>query len=188
MRFLGVLDSFFVAAGRRWQVLASVEVLYCPTGSLEGLVGQGRRVRAHVGYVACLVEVLGDAHSTGCGKAQFSAGFLLQRRCHERWVGRALPRLFLDGADLEVGAGEPVREGTGASFVEDEDVSTRELAVFAEIPPCSQAFAVQSDQLCPEGATVGLGRRAEAAREVPVGRCAERYPRPFALDQEPRRH
>ncbi len=96
---LGVLDLLVVPAGAARHVLGTVEPAGLVPGRFEGLGRQGGRVGPHVGDEPVLVQALGDLHGPGRREAQLAARLLLERRGHERGVGRAAVGTLLDRAD-----------------------------------------------------------------------------------------
>ena len=180
MRLLRVLDLALVAARRRRDVLGAVELGRLRARRGERRLRQGRRVGAHVGDVAVLVEPLGDTHRRLRREAQLAARLLLQRRGHERRRRAPPVRLLLDRADGERRTLERGCERARRVLVESEQVAL-ELAVVAEVAALRDALALDPDELRLERA------RVERADDVPVRRSDELHPLALALDHEPRR-
>ena len=63
--FLGIFHPLVVTAGARGEVVAPVQFAHHPSGRRQCLRRQRGAVRAHVGNVARLVQVLGHPHGTG---------------------------------------------------------------------------------------------------------------------------
>ena len=110
VRLLRVLHLALVAARRLGDVVGAVELGRLRAGGGERGLGQRRRVGAHVGDVAVLVEALRDAHRRLRGVAELAARLLLERRGHERRARLARVRLALDPGDAEGRLLEPLRE------------------------------------------------------------------------------
>ncbi len=124
VRLLRVLHLALVAARRGRNELCAVQLCGLRASRRERRLRQRRRVGAHVGDVAVLVEPLRDAHRGLRREAELAARFLLQGRRHEGRRGASGVRLLLDRAHRERGAGEGSRERPRSIFVEREDVAT----------------------------------------------------------------
>ena len=99
VRLLRVLHLARVLARLGRDGLRAVQLARLVAGGGERRLGQRRRVGAHVGDVAVLVEALRDAHRLLRAEPKLAARLLLQRRRHERRRGAARVRLLLDRAD-----------------------------------------------------------------------------------------
>ena len=99
VRFLRVLDLGLVLARRVWQVLRTELLADQRARGVDRLRTQRRRVRAHVGDEAVLVQALRGAHRALRGVAQLARGFLLQRRRRERRVRPLGVGLLFDVGD-----------------------------------------------------------------------------------------
>ena len=84
VRLLRVLDLPVVVARRVGNRLGAVELARLVARRGDRRLRQRRRVGAHVGDVAVLVQALGDAHRVLRREAQLAARLLLERRGHER--------------------------------------------------------------------------------------------------------
>ena len=110
VRLLRVLDLARVLARLLRDRVGAVELDgLAPRRGQRGL-RQRRRVGAHVGDVAVLVQALGDAHRRLRAVAELAARLLLQGRGHERRGRPARVRLLVGGADGEGQALELSRE------------------------------------------------------------------------------
>ena len=135
MGLLGVLDLLRIGTRRVGQVVLAVELKHLRPRRGECGLRERRGVRTHVGDVAVLVQPLGDAHRALRRVPELAAGFLLERRGHERRVGRTPVRLLLDVANHERGGGESPDEGTRLGFVENRHGGTLQQPVLTEILP-----------------------------------------------------
>jgi len=108
VRLLGELAARAVGArllGQHAPLEFGANVLARP---LLGLLGDGDRVRAHVGDEPAeggdaFVELLGDGHGLARAEAKLAAGLLLQRAGGEWRIGMALPLLLLHAGDAPAG-------------------------------------------------------------------------------------
>ncbi len=148
----------------------------------ERRLGQRRRVGAHVGDVAVLVQALGDAHRRLRSEAQLAARLLLQRRGHERRGGPARVRLLVGRADRERDALELRGELARRRLVETGEVSGLERAVLGEVAALNDALSVQRCEPSLEGTGV------EQPFDVPVLGGHEGSPLALPLDDEPDGH
>ena len=147
----------------------------------DGALRERRRVGAHVGDEAVLVEPLGDAHRVLRREAELAARLLLQRRGHERRRRTTRVRLPLHGAHRERDALERLGEAAGVLLLELDGVRGDERAVACEVAPLRHLLAVDRGQPSVELAGV------ERGDDVPVLGGAELDPLALALDHEPRR-
>ena len=183
MGLLRVLDLLRVGARGVGQVVLAVELEHLRPGGGESCLRERRGVRPHVGDVAVLVQPLGDAHRALRRVAELAAGFLLERRGHERRVGRTAVRLLLDVAHDKRRGVESLDEGTGLSFVENRHGRCLQQPVLTEILPGGQSASVEGDHGGAERFS-GSGRGGEAPLEVPVAGGTEPHPSALALDDE----
>ena len=79
VRLLRVLDLPRVAPRPVGEVLLPEQLGDLRPRRADGNLRQQRRVGAHVGDVAPLVQTLRDAHDLGCAHTELAAAFLLQR-------------------------------------------------------------------------------------------------------------
>ena len=169
--------------------LRAVELLGLRAGGVDGLVGQGHRVRSHVRDVAVLVQPLRHAHGGAGREAQLACGLLLQRRGGERCRGAACVGLGLQGTDREGCVLQTGGERRRHRFVQrDRGVAGGgglELAAVVEVLARGHAAAVDRAQARGEGAPGVLALGAgELAREVPVVGGHEGDPLTLALDHQ----
>ena len=181
VRFLGILHLALVAARRSRNELCAVQLCGLRASRRERRLRQRRRVGAHVGDVAVLVEPLGDAHRGLRRESELAARFLLQGRRHEGRRGASGVRLLLYRAHRERGAGEGSCERPRSVFVERQDVRL-EAAVVAEVTALRNPPSVDRDE--PRFERAGL----ERADDVPVRRRDEAHPLALALHHQARRH
>ncbi len=183
MRLLGVLDLAPVVARLGGQVLGAVADLDLGPGTLDRLVGEERRVGAHVGDVPVLVEALGDGHGPGRGEAELAPRLLLEGRRREGGLRALRERLRLDRVDPEAGVPEVGGELRGRGLVEQRHVGALgEVAGRGvEVPAGGEPPPAQGD----EGGRELGGAGREDPVEVEVGGGAERHPGPFPLHDEP---
>ena len=140
---------------------------------------QRRRVGAHVGDVAVLVQLLGDAHRRLRAVAQLPARLLLQGRRHERGGRATRIRLLVGRAHCERGAVELGGERADFGLVEPGEVRVLERPVLSEVATLRDPLAVESGE-------PGLERaRVEAPGDVPVAGRDERAALALPLDDEP---
>ena len=185
MGFLCVLDLLRVLARRRRQVVRAVQLEDLRPGRVQCRLRQRRRVGAHVGDVAVLVQLLGHAHRALRREAELAAGLLLEGRRHERRVGRAAVWLLLDRAHVPHGRVQTTDDRLRPSLIESDHVRALQQAVLPEVLAGGQAHAVEGDHRGLEA--LGGSRRSclgEAAVEVPVARGVEPHAGPLALDDE----
>jgi hypothetical protein len=142
MGLLGVLHLALVAARLVRHVLGAVQLRRLRACRLQGRLRQRRRVGAHVGDVAVLVEPLRDAHRRLRREAELPARVLLQRRRHERRARLAGVRLLLDAADGEGRFLQALGETSRGRLVELQRLGVLERAVGAEVAALRDALAV----------------------------------------------
>ena len=193
MRLLRVLDLALVAARDVGHVLRAVDLAGLRPRGVQRRLRQRRRVGAHVGDVAVLVQPLRDAHRGLRREPQLAAGLLLQRRGHERRGRAAAVRLVLDRADREV-ATRAARSArlAGVGLVEVHALEARHRpAVAAEV---ATRWRRAGRRPAPAARRTGrrrwsrpVGQRGLLQRrgDVPVGRGAERDPLALPLDDQP---
>ena len=185
VRLLGVLHLALVPARDVGHVLRAVDLAGLRPGGGQCRLRQRRRVGAHVGDVAVLVQPLGDPHRGLRGHPQLAAGLLLQRRGHERRGRPAAVGLVLDAADREGGVPQGVGQAAGGLLVEVHAVEARDrLAVPAEVAAGGHPAAVDRRQPGVEPVSLAL-RLLQRRLDVPVGHRAEGDPLPLALDDQP---
>ena len=189
MRLLGVLDLGRVGPRRVGQVLRAVQLAHLRAGRLDGRARQRRRVGAHVGDEAVLVEPLGHRHRRRRAHAELAGRLLLERRGAERRVGLPAVGLRLDRADGVRRVAQRVDERLGVGPAEVHPVLLRrELAVLAEVGAAGDAHLVDGVQLGGEHPLLVLLAGVEGALEVPVGRDPERHPLALTVDDHAGRH
>ena len=181
MRLLRVLDLAVVLPRLRRHRIGAVQLARLVAGRGERRLGQRRRVGAHVGDVAVLVETLGDAHRLLRREPELAARLLLQRRGHERRRGAPGVGLLLDRRDGERRPVETVCEATGLGLGQLHRVGGAQLPVLGEVAALGNAAALDRGET--RGEAAGLVRRDD----VPVLRRDEPHPLALALDDEPRR-
>ena len=181
MSLLRVLHLPLVPARLGRHRLGSVEVARLVARRGQRRLRQGRRVGAHVGDVAVLVEALGDAHRLLRREAQLPARLLLQRRGHERRRRTARVRLLVDRRDPELGALERGREAACVVLDQLHDVLGLQRAVAPEVAALCDPRTVDRREPRSEGPGI------ECRDDVPVAGGDELPALPFALDDEPRR-
>ena len=198
---VGLLRALAPGAVVPWPlgVVAAEVLLDVLRGLLQGLLGHGHRVGAHVGdqahalaaaQVDALVELLGDAHGPLRREAQAIGGRLLQRRGDER-RGRTLARLLaLDGRHApgqRLGGPGAILDLLGPGGVElDALTGLLELAgVGIEVAAAGEALPV--DGVEPRGEVLAPGA-VEQGLDVVVHRHPEPLPLLLALDDQAHRH
>ena len=189
MCLLGVLDLAGVLPRRRVDVLRPVQLPGLRARGVDGRLRQRRGVGTHVGDVAVLVQPLRDAHGALGGEPQLAAGFLLQRRRHERGVGLARVRLLLHRADGQRLAAQPGGQGARSGLVEDQHlVGLLDGAERVEITAGGHASAVDGVELGGElrRGRFGIGDAGvQLSGDVPVAGAAERHAFALALHDDP---
>ena len=109
---MSILSCFFgfVYLGRFWQIAFSVLGKNVVSYLAYTIIWETQRVGTHVCdktnltfalYVYAFVELLCRLHGTGSGKAELSAGFLLEWACNKRRWGGSFFLAFLYGFHLE---------------------------------------------------------------------------------------
>ena len=185
MRLLRVLDLAVVAARRGRDVRRRRTArAACVARRRERRLRQRRRVGAHVGDVAVLVEPLGDPHRRLRGEAELAARLLLQRRGHER-RGSAGGVYGLRSTERTANAAPSSASASPRArvLVELNGIRVpRSVPSRAEVAALRDALAVERDE--PRLERVA-GRRCRD--DVPVLRRDERHPLALALDDEPGR-
>ncbi len=176
---LGVLHLAVVEPGRVRQVLGAVELADLAAGGGQRRLRQVERVGAHVGDVAPLVEPLGHPHHLGGRQPQLAPALLLQRRGHERRLGRAAERLLLHAAHGEAGAVEGGLQAPGGGLVEHGDVGAPGPALVVEVLAGGDLRAVHAHE---GGGEPRVGR--EGGGQVPVAGRHEAHPLALALDHQ----
>ena len=186
MGLLRVLHLGGVGARLVGDVLRAVELASLGPCRRHRCLRQRRRVGAHVGDEAVLVEPLGDRHGRRGAVAELARRLLLQRGRAERRVGLAAVGLRLDGADLEGRVLEPGDERLGAGPVEVHHGAScgLQLAERGEVAAAGDALVVDRVQLGGEHPLVVLGAGVEGALEVPVRRGAERHAVALLVDDQ----
>src|SRR5262249_40181568 len=106
LRLLRVLHLAVVLARPLGDILRPVELPSLVARRLQRRFGERRRVGAHIGDVAVLVQTLCDAHRRLRRETELAARLLLERRRHERRRRSTRVRLLLDVANREQGAVE----------------------------------------------------------------------------------
>ncbi|SON60145.1 hypothetical protein MSIMFI_01638 [Mycobacterium simulans] len=113
VRLLSVLHLAGVLARRGGDEFCAVELARLGARGIDRRLRQRGRVGTHIGDVAVLVQPLGDAHRPLGGEPQFAAGFLLQRRRHERRIRTPRVGLLLGRRHAQLcamqGRGQPGR-------------------------------------------------------------------------------
>ena len=180
VRLLRVLHLALVAPRRRRDVLGAVELRRLRAGCRQRRLRQRRRVGAHVGDVAVLVETLGEPHRRLRREAELAARLLLQRRGHERRRRAAAIRLLLDPADGERGALERARRARAPPA--SSSATTSPLS--RPSSPKSRPWATRWPSTATSFASNAPGSKRRD--DVPVGGGDERHPLALALDDEPR--
>ncbi len=193
VRLLGVARRTAVLAGTGAQIVVAVAAPDGVPAAVHRLLRQVGRVGAHVGDIAVLVELLGDAHGLACREPELAPGLLLQRGGGERGRRGACGAAFLHASDppgrRACGAGQQ----RGAFGGERQHVAARHQALLegtgigVEVSPASQAHArqVRHDRVerCAGGVLL-----VELGLQVPVGRRREAHALLLAHDQQPHRH
>ncbi len=192
MGLLSVLDLAGVLARRRGHVFGAVELAGLGARGVDRRLRQRGGVGSHIGDVAVLVEPLSDAHRALGGEPQLAAGFLLQRRGHERRVGAPGVGLLLHRRDAELGAAQARGQLRSARLVENGHlVGLAQLSQRVEVAAGGHAKAVDAGQAGGEGGRRGLrvGHACvQLGHDVPVGRAAKRHAVAFALHDDPGGH
>ena len=182
---LRVLDLLLVATRLIGNILTSVQLGHLGPGGGERSLGQRGGVRPHVRDVAPLVQTLGNTHGALRGETKLAPRFLLQRRRHERCIGRTAIRLLLHRADRERSPVESGHQPAGVAFGEDTHAGALQQPVFAEIAPCGQSFAVQRHHGGAEGDGFHpLDGRAKRALQIPVASATETHPGSLTLHHQ----
>ena len=188
---LGVLDLAGVLTRRRMHVLVAVQLASLGARGVDGRLRQGRRVGTHISDVAVLVEPLGHAHGALGGEPQLAAGFLLQRRGHERRVRPTGVRLLLHRGDRQRGAPQAGGQRTGARFVEHLYLGgLAQHAEGIEVAPGGHPLPVDGDQAGVEPGRVGGGvgdAGVQFGEHIPVRGTTEGHPLALALNDDARR-
>ena len=146
-------------------------------GRAERRLGQRRRVGAHVGDEAVLVQALGTRIVGLRREAELAAGLLLEGRGHERRARPAAVRLastLLDGERRRERVGERAR----AVLVERDDAVVLELPVGVEVAALGDPPAVErvaADAVNGSGSNVPRGP-STARRRRPCARARARRP------------
>ena len=185
VRLLRTLGLGRVAARRIGHVVRAIEIPGLLPGGGEGGLGQGHRVRSHVGDVAVLVEPLRDPHRVLRREPEFARRLLLQRRRRERRRRPAGVRLLRDRGDGHVGGAHGIRNALRPRPVEVGDLGVGEGAVVGEITAGGHPLAVDARE--PRGEEVALAVGSEVALDVPVVGGDEGHPLALALDDQARR-
>ena len=182
VRLLRVLDLAGVLARRVRNRVRAVELDGLAAGGGQRGLRQRRRVGAHVGDVAVLVEALGDPHRRLRRVAELAARLLLERRRHEGSSRPARVGLLVGGADGERQPFELRRQLARRGLVEPGEVVRPELALLGEVASLRHALAV-------DGGEPGFERAGvEDAVDVPVAGADEGAALAFALDHEAHRY
>ena len=98
--------------------------VFCPEPVRDGipchrdrLGGHVDAVGPHIGDVTGFIEPLRCAHGLACAHAELAAGFLLQRRRHERGRGVAARGFCLDAGNRQIAAGNRLYRHLGLRFI-----------------------------------------------------------------------
>ena len=181
MGLLRVLHLAVPAARLRREIVGAVELRHLLASGCDGRLRERRRVGAHVGDVAVLVQALRDAHRRLRRVAQLAARLLLQRRGAERRSRLAGVGLLVLAADRERRVLQPLEQPARRLLVQVREILGLRLSVGAEVRAAGDALAVERDEARVERA------RVEDPLEVPVGDLDERDPLALALDDQPGR-
>ena len=181
MGLLRVLHLALVAPRRVRHVGGAVHLAGLGTGRRQRLVRQRRRVGAHVGDEALLVEALGHLHRALGAEAELAPGLLLQRRGHEGGGGRAPERPLGHRADGEVPVGQRRGDGGRLLLAQNPDVPLAgPLTALVEVLAGRDRRAIERDERGPETRRrLGVG---EGALDPPPRRRAEAHAGPLPLD------
>ena len=189
---LGVLDLAGVLPRGGVDVLVAVKLAGLVARCVNRRLRQRGRVGPHIGDVAVLVELLGNAHGALGAEAELAAGLLLQGRGHERRVRATGVGLLLDRGHGQCGTRQPRGKRTGGGLVEHQHlIGLAQHSEGVEVPAGRHPLGVDGDQ--PRGEPWRGGVRIRHAgvqlgQDVPVGRATEGHPLALALDDDPRRH
>ena len=192
MRLLSVFHLAGVLTRRRGNVLLTVELAGLSARGIDRRLRQRRRVGTHIGDVAVLVETLGDAHGALGGEPQLTAGFLLQRRRHERRVGTPGIGLLLHRRHGQLRAAQSRGQRSRAGFVQYDDlIGLAQHTQRVEIAAGGDSQSVDVGQPGGEGgrlrARVGHAG-IQLGNDVPVGSAAEGHAVAFPLHDDPGGH
>ena len=181
--FLGVFHLAVVDARFGGDVVGTVELACCGACGVQALLGQGGGVCTHVGDVAVFVQALRDAHGARGGEVEFAAGFLLQRRGHERRVRFAGVGLFFHCGDVHRCGAEVVDKRMRFLLIDDHRIR-HQLSPVIEVAALGDALAVEGDEF----GVKFFGGVGERSNQVPVFGGDERHALAFALDDDAGSH
>ena len=181
VRLLRVLHLAVPGARLRREVVGAVELRHLLASGRDRRLRERRRVGAHVGDVAVLVQALRDAHRRLRRVAQLAARLLLQRRGAERRSRLARVGLLVLAANRERRVLQPLEQPARRLFVQVREVLGLRLSVGSEVRAAGDALAVERNEARVERA------RVEDPLEVPVRDLDERDPLALPLDDQPGR-
>ena len=153
----------------------------------DGLRRQGRRVRAHVGDEAVLVEPLGGAHRALRGEAQLAGRLLLQRRGRERRLRPLGVGLLLDLDDLGLSASELLGQRPGDRLGQHGDVAAVLQLAGVRVEVAAVGDALAADRLQVGGERPRLLAALERRLQGPVVGGHEAHALALPLDDQPHR-
>ena len=180
-----------LVAPRLWaEELLAVEIADAPARRADGLFAEVHRVGAHVGDVAVLVEVLGDAHGVAGAQPELAIGLLLQRARREGRIGRPDGVLLFQIAHDPVARQQASAQGFGRRLVEEEDVlAGRDLAGgFVEVAAAGDAALADGEEKGLEAVGRAVGPLVEQGLEIPVLAGVEGAAGALALHQQAHGH
>ena len=165
--FLCILGLVLIHARRFRHISVAVACLDNFAGLHYGLGGHVDAVGTHICNVAGLVEALGSAHGLAGAKAELPAGFLLQRRGHER-----------SGRVAVGGFGLDRRDGQVARF----DSGNRQFCGYGGFNV--EFFQLLATKDCQARVEFFATRRRDPCGNGPVFAVLERLDLHFALDDQ----